>query len=46
LRTFGDGVTVQKLMGNSDANTTAGVDPVTVKKLHVPYKQRLGQAQK
>jgi site-specific recombinase XerD len=42
-----DLVTVQKLMGHSDANTTAGYDrrgEVTkrgaVKKLHVPYKRR------
>ena len=42
-----DLVTVQKLMGHSDANTTAGYDRrgevakrVAVKKLHVPYKSR------
>ena len=42
-----DLVTVQKLMGHSDANTTAGYDRSgevakrsAVKKLHVPYKRR------
>jgi site-specific recombinase XerD len=42
-----DLVTVQKLMGHSDANTTAGYDRRgevakrgAVKKLHVPYKRR------
>jgi len=42
-----DLVTVQKLMGHSDANTTAGYDRrgevakrQAVKKLHVPYKRR------
>jgi site-specific recombinase XerD len=44
-----DLVTVQKLMGHSDANTTAGYDRRgevakrgAVKKLHVPYKRRFG----
>jgi integrase len=42
-----DLVTVQKLMGHSDAKTTAGYDRRgevakrgAVKKLHVPYKRR------
>ena len=42
-----DLVTVQKLMGHSDANTTAGYDRrgevakrQAVKKIHVPYKRR------
>jgi site-specific recombinase XerD len=44
-----DLVTVQKLMGHSDANTTAGYDRwgevakrSAVKKLHVPYRRRSG----
>lgn len=46
-----DLVTVQKLMGHSNANTTAGYDRrgevakrQTVKKLHVPYKRRYTDA--
>jgi site-specific recombinase XerD len=45
-----DLATVQKLMGHSDANTTAGYDRrgeqakrSAVKKLHVPYQRRFGE---
>lgn len=46
-----DLVTVQKLMGHSNANTTAGYDRrgemakrQAVKKIHVPYKRRFDRA--
>ena len=47
-----DIVTVQKLMGHANANTTAGYDRrdaqakrKAVSKLHVPYQRRFGQVQ-